>query len=85
MTSDAFDHFADISKTDLMRVVVALATETHALHDRLSALEALLAERGVDVSALDAPIEAAALDAERKARVAAFVDRVFGRLLPDDA
>ncbi len=82
MGSD-FDHFADLSKTDLMRVVMALAAETHALQDRLAALEALLAARGQDLSALDAPADPAALDPERRQRVAAFTDRVFGRLLPE--
>jgi hypothetical protein len=77
-----FDHFADVSKTDLMRVVLALAAETHALQDRLAALEALLAAQGQDLAALDAPAEPAALDAARQQRVAAFTERVFGKLLP---
>lgn len=77
-----FDHLADISKTDLMRVVVALAAETYALQDRLAALEALLVAQGQDLSALDAPADPAAFDAERRQRVAAFTERVFGRLLP---
>lgn len=78
-----FDHFADIPKTDLMRVVMALAAETYALHDRLATLEALLAARGHDLSALDAPAEPAAFEEARRQRVAAFTERVFGKLLPE--
>ena len=85
MSADACDHFADVPKADMMRVIVALATEMHALQDRLSALEAILAAQGIDLAPLDAPVEAAALEPARKARVTAFVDRVFGRLLPDSA
>lgn len=80
----SFDHLADIPKADLMRVVVALATETYALQDRLAALEAVLAARGIDLAMLDAPAEPAAFEAERKARVAAFTARVFGPLLSDE-
>ena len=83
-TDRAFDHFADIPKTDLMRVVMALAAETYALQDRLAALEALLAAQGQDLAALDAPAEPAAFDEARRQRVAAFTERVFGKLLPDD-
>ena len=81
--ADSFDHLADIPKADLMRVVVALATETYALQDRLAALEALLAAHGIDLTMLDAPAEPAAFEADRKARVAAFTERVFGPLLAD--
>ena len=78
-----FDHFADIPKTDLMRVVMALAAETYALQDRMAALEALLVAQGQDLSALDAPAEPAAFDEARRQRVAAFTERVFGKLLPE--
>ena len=81
--AEAFDHLADIPKADLMRVIVALATETYALQDRLAALEALLSARGIDLAMLDAPAEPAAFEADRKARVAAFTARVFGALLAD--
>jgi hypothetical protein len=83
MMDDRFDHLADLSKTDLMRVVVALATETYALQDRLAVLERLLARQGLDLSELDAPAEPAAFDEERRAQVAAFTERVFGRLAAD--
>lgn len=78
-----FDHFADIPKTDLMRVVMALAAETYALQDRLAMLEALLAAQGQDLTALDTPAEPAAFDEERRQRVVAFTERVFGKLLPE--
>lgn len=81
--ADGFDHLADLSHTELMRVVVALAAETYALQDRLAALEALLAAQGQDLALLDAPAEPAAFDAARKERVAAFTERVFGKLLAE--
>lgn len=74
------DFIADLPKTELLRINVALATEVYALADRLAALEVLLAAKGVDVAALDGPTEPAAFDPERTARRDAFVERVFGAL-----
>jgi hypothetical protein len=74
------DFIADLPKTELLRVSVALATEVYALVDRLAALEELLVERGVDLSLLDAPTEPAAFDEARKRRRDEFVERVFGSL-----
>lgn len=71
------DYFADISKTDMMRVVVALATEVFETRDRLSALEQALSGQGVDLAVLDAPVEPAAYDDVRLKRRDAFVARVF--------
>lgn len=78
------DYFADVSKTDLMRVVVALSGELFSLQDRLTVLEGVLAGQGIDLAALDAPAEAAADDAQRKAARDAFVARVFAALAAPD-
>lgn len=74
------DYVADLPKTELLRLTVILATEVYALADRLHALEGILAAKGIDLAALDAPTEPAAFDAETKQRRDAFVERVFGSL-----
>lgn len=74
------DYFADVSKTDMMRVVVAMAGELYALSDRVAGLEAILRENGIATDALDAPAEPAALDPARTAERDAFVRRLFGPL-----
>ena len=74
------DYFADVSKTDLMRVVVALATEVFEIRDRQRALEAILEGADTDLSALDAPVEPAAFDPDRLAERDLFVRRVFDAL-----
>ena len=74
------DYFAALSTTDLMRVVVALATEVYALTDRVRALESVLARSGVDLRALDAPAQPAAFDGVRRAERDAIVQRVFAAL-----
>ncbi len=74
------DYLADVSKTDLMRVVVALATEVFELRDRQRALEAVLRADGADLSALDAAVEPAAFDPDRRAERDGFVARVFAAL-----
>lgn len=74
------DYLADVSKTDLMRVVVALATEVFEIRDRQRALEAILDENGTDLSALDAAVEPAAFDPDRLAQRDGFVARVFEAL-----
>jgi hypothetical protein len=78
MTKPPMDYVADLPKTELLRVSVALATELYALVDRVAALEAVLAAKGIDLAALDAPTDPAAFDAERKKRRDEFVERVFG-------
>jgi tRNA isopentenyl-2-thiomethyl-A-37 hydroxylase MiaE len=79
--SDApIDHLADLTHTDLMRVIVALATELYALADQLESLKEALAARGIDLAALDAPREAAAYDDAARARRDQFVARIFGAL-----
>jgi len=80
MTKPSMDYIADLPKTELLRVSVALATELYALVDRVAALEAVLAAKGIDVAALDAPTEPAAFDEERKKRRDEFVERIFGSL-----
>lgn len=79
-TARTTDYFAAVAPTDLMRVMVALATEVYALADRAQVLEAALARHGVDLRALDAPTQPAAYDASRRAVRDAFVQRVFGAL-----
>ena len=64
-------------------VVMALATEVYVLRDRLRAMEALLAERGViDEGALDAepnPEAIARSAADREAFVAHLMENLLGR------
>ena len=74
------DYVADLPKTELLRLIVALSTEVYALADRMRAMEELLARRGIDMAALDAPTEPAAYDERRKRERDAFVQRVFGSL-----
>lgn len=74
------DYIADLPKTELLRLTVVLATEVYALADRLHALEEVLAAKGIDLAALDAPTEPAAFDDTRKRRRDEFVERVFGSL-----
>ena len=78
------DYFADVSKTDLMRVVVALSGELFSLQDRLSVLEGILAGTGIDLAALDAPVEAAADEPARRTARDQFVARVFAALAAPD-
>jgi hypothetical protein len=80
VTTPPMDYVADLPKTELLRVSVALATELYALVDRVAALEAVLEAKGIDLAALDAPTEPAAFDEARKRRRDAFVERVFGSL-----
>jgi sugar phosphate isomerase/epimerase len=75
-----FEHIADLPKTELLRIIVALSTEVYALADRMRAIEEILAARGVDLAALDAPTEPAAFDERRKRVRDEFVERVFGSL-----
>ena len=74
------DYVAGLPQTELLRISVALATELYALTDRVHALEEVLAAKGIDLVALDAPAEPAAFDATRKQRRDEFVERVFGAL-----
>lgn len=74
------DYFADVSKTDLMRVVVALAGEVYALADRIEGLEGILKAQNIALDALDAPTEPAAYDEGRTARRDAFVKRLFATM-----
>lgn len=74
------DFVADLPKTELLRLIVALSAEVHVLADRQRALEAILHEQGIDLTALDAPTEPAAFDPDRKLARDGFVERVFGSL-----
>ena len=81
MTAPAdYDHLQDLSKTDLMRIIVALSSEVYELKDRMGALESVLQEQGMDLQALDQPIEPAAYDPERLQARDSFVERVFAAL-----
>lgn len=75
------DYFADVSKSDMMRVVVAMAGELYALGDRVAGLEAILRAHDIPTDALDAPAEPAALDPARTAERDAFVQRLFGAMV----
>jgi len=74
------DYIEDVSKSDLLRVIVALSTEVYALADRQRATEAILAANKIDLASLDSPIEPAVYDDVRLAERDAFVARVFGSL-----
>lgn len=80
MSGPSFDYIADLPKTELLRIIVALSTEVYALADRMRGIEEILAARGIDLAALDAPTEPAAFDEDRKRVRDAFVERVFGSL-----
>jgi hypothetical protein len=74
------DYIADLPKTELLRIIVALSTEVYALADRMRGIEEILARNGMDLAALDAPTEPAAFDESRKRVRDEFVERVFGSL-----
>ena len=71
------DYFSDVSKSDMMRVVLALTTEVYAMRDRQKNLETILKESGSDLSFLDEKVEAAVFDEMRLVERDAFVSRVF--------
>ncbi|MCY4191199.1 MAG: hypothetical protein OXD42_07750 [Rhodospirillaceae bacterium] len=74
--------FEDPAIDRLFGVIMALATETYVLKDRLAALERALSEQNLlDVAALAAepsPEETAALTADRDAFVAHLLDSLLG-------
>ena len=53
--SPEIDYFEAVSKSDMMRVVLALATEVYAMRDRQKLLEDILVKNGADLSRLDEP------------------------------
>ena len=65
--SPEIDYFEAVSKSDMMRVVLALATEVYAMRDRQKLLEDILTKNGADLSRLDEPVEAATYDEYRLA------------------
>lgn len=77
---NAGDYFASVAKTDMMRVLFALATEVYALRDRQRALESIIKATGTDLGALDEPVESATYDSERLNERDAFVGRVFAAM-----
>ncbi len=74
------DYFSDVSKTELMRIVVSLATEVYETKDRLTALESILDNHNIDLTALDAPTEPAVYDDKRKEARDNFIQNVFSSL-----
>jgi hypothetical protein len=78
--SERADYIENVSKTELLRVIVALSTEVYALADRQRATEAILAANQIDLAALEAPIEPAVYDEARKQARDGFIARVFGSL-----
>ncbi len=77
---ETFDYFADVSKSDIMRVILALATEMYEMRDRQNVLETILADCEIDLDRLDEKVEAAVYDPERLAEGDAFVARVFAAM-----
>lgn len=75
------DYFADVPKTDMMRVIVALATEVYETRDRLAALEEALLANGQNLDALDSTAEPAAYDEQKLKQRDEFVRRVFSGLI----
>lgn len=70
--------FDDTANDRLTAVITALTTEVATLGDRMATLEALLAEKGVVAAdAVDQHQPDADQMAARRARHAAFTDRVF--------
>ena len=74
------DYFSDVAKTDMMRVIVALATEVYAMRDRQKTLENILIEGGTDLALLDEKIEAAAFDKARLTERDAFLSSVLAAM-----
>jgi hypothetical protein len=86
MTEQEPTYFADPAIDRLMGVVMSLASEVWILNDRLSALEQLLADKGLvteqDRQAWAADTQAQAhLDAERDAFVRGLMDPLLGKPL----
>ncbi len=80
MSAPVPDYVADLPKTELLRIIVALSTEVYAMADRMRGIEDILAARGIDLASLDAPTDPAAFDERRKRARDEFVQRVFGSL-----
>lgn len=80
MSAPVPDYVADLPKTELLRIIVALSTEVYAMADRMRGIEEILAQRGIDLASLDAPTDPAAFDERRKRARDEFVQRVFGSL-----
>ncbi|MBL8838705.1 MAG: hypothetical protein JNL66_20800 [Alphaproteobacteria bacterium] len=80
MSAPVPDYVADLPKTELLRIIVALSTEVYAMADRMRGIEDILAARGIDLASLDAPTDPAAFDEKRKRARDDFVQRVFGSL-----
>jgi hypothetical protein len=74
------DYFSNVSKSDMMRVVLALATEVYAMRDRQIVLEDILSGCDIDLARLDEQVEAAVYDVNRLAERDAFVARVFAAM-----
>ena len=74
------DYFSNVSKSDMMRVVLALATEVYAMRDRQAVLEDILSDCDIDLARLDEQVDAAVYDKDRLAERDAFVARLFGAM-----
>ena len=70
-----FDH---VVTDNIVDALVELAAEVWTTRDRLTILEAVLAERDIDAAALvEAHVPSEAIKAERKAMREAFIAQVF--------
>ena len=74
------DSFSDVSKSDIMRVILARATEVYEMRDRQNVLETILSDSEIDLGRLDEKVEAAVYDQERLTERDAFVARVFAAM-----
>ena len=74
------DYFSNVSKSDMMRVVLALATEVYAMRDRQAVLEDILSDCDIDLARLDEQVDAAVYDKDRLDERDAFVARLFGAM-----
>ncbi len=74
------DYFSNVSKSDIMRVVLALATEVYAMRDRQAVLEDILLGCDIDLARLDEQVVAGVDDEDRLAERDAVVARVFAAM-----
>jgi hypothetical protein len=71
-------YFDDVVIDNILDALLELAAAVWTYHDRVNVLEAVLAEKGIEVSAaIEAHVPSAEETARRAAERAQFVERVF--------
>ena len=71
-------YFDNVVTDNMIDALVELAAETWTTRDRLTILEAVLADKGIDATALvEAHVPSDAVKAARKAAREAFITQVF--------